>query len=816
MIQPKSGMSTTFPLPLECLHLILHYLIDQAALKSLASLLCVNKYVCAATLPVLYGDPYKALFYKSFWERQSNIRIAIGYRKLTRLFLRSLSANKYLITDIVYTAYFVNNLGQDEGQGEEENKGGLDSEPELLLSSARKHQQLPSTALPYISFISTIAFEENIQRLSTVFTIGNPLAEPNFQDFLQKTGRVDRYKQEDPIQYKLWKRVENQRFFIEAAAREIRQELTWVFCSANAEQIRTLHISIADIGRYKALIPRLKLLSDIGFQIDRNLKSLPGSSFEWTEDESAMLVKLKEDRTRHLEDMLQFVNEYQIHHPNTLRTVRCLNQLSSDDACPEKYQLQLSQLLGPLIKPFYLDHRNWYQFVVHVSDTDLSYVKTIDFSSREILRGSIYMQLKMGLILQRCRSLGVISVTNPEEDIFKWAVLERKSILDRAGKEEIPQGRLVHLREYIVNLSQMSSWNRTNDALFAFNDSLEKIFIDFKEQTNLGGNISQLTLAQELGGRIGIDDSFSSSYNISSLQFPRLQVLSLYKRTLLENLQFHPTFLARAPNLEYIVLLDYHNSYSLAYNVIWKPADLPKLVELYLVGPMAISFHPDTFKSTRKLKRLELRAKLITPETMGPSGTDQEGGNINEESNPSDLVAILYSGLPLWTWDWELPNLSFLSLAGHFARNFQFRMLEGTPNLCMLFLDNFSFLTQNGNSHTIHIADLIKPGFHHPQLDQFLEQERIAKETRLQGLETGDIDNTSDTFEENRGDIRNTDENNVRNDFEYIHVPTLRNLSMKGFWELDYRTLSILFGNVAPNIQNLDLQGCSGFSVSEW
>lgn len=51
-------MSSTFPLPLECLQLIIHHLIAQRARKSVAALLCVNKHVCSATLPILYRDPF--------------------------------------------------------------------------------------------------------------------------------------------------------------------------------------------------------------------------------------------------------------------------------------------------------------------------------------------------------------------------------------------------------------------------------------------------------------------------------------------------------------------------------------------------------------------------------------------------------------------------------------------------------------------------------------------------------------------------------------------------------------------------------------
>ncbi|KAF9312416.1 hypothetical protein BG003_006298 [Podila horticola] len=45
---------------------------------------------------------------------------------------------------------------------------------------------------------------------------------------------------------------------------------------------------------------------------------------------------------------------------------------------------------------------------------------------------------------------------------------------------------------------------------------------------------------------------------------------------------------------------------------------------------------------------------------------------------------------PKWTWDWHLGNLSSLELTVEFAFQFQFRMLQGTPNLRDLYLSIYS------------------------------------------------------------------------------------------------------------------------------
>lgn len=60
-IQPIR-MSSTFPLPQECLEAIIHILGRVQGVGSFATMLRVNKYVCSITLPILYGAvPFSVL-----------------------------------------------------------------------------------------------------------------------------------------------------------------------------------------------------------------------------------------------------------------------------------------------------------------------------------------------------------------------------------------------------------------------------------------------------------------------------------------------------------------------------------------------------------------------------------------------------------------------------------------------------------------------------------------------------------------------------------------------------------------------------------
>ncbi|KAF9536510.1 hypothetical protein EC957_010603 [Mortierella hygrophila] len=55
-----------------------------------------------------------------------------------------------------------------------------------------------------------------------------------------------------------------------------------------------------------------------------------------------------------------------------------------------------------------------------------------------------------------------------------------------------------------------------------------------------------------------------------------------------------------------------------------------------------------------------------------------------EETSDAVLDSIPSKSMscrPIWTWDLELPKLTYVSLHAEFACTFQFRMLPGTPSL---------------------------------------------------------------------------------------------------------------------------------------
>ncbi|KAF9924978.1 hypothetical protein FBU30_005172 [Linnemannia zychae] len=783
-------MPSICSLPLECLQLIIRHLANQHDCKTLASLLCVNKSICTATLPILFEDPCKGQLLEPFRDEPGmHERVILARRKLIRLMLQSLPADNGNVTELLQIAYFA--LDQDEYQDQGKTKTTTNSEQSTIRIS---------TLFPYFSYITKITFEEIIPETHPLcFELGTLLEQPRFQAFLKETERVDQYKHEDPFHYSLSYGHSHCQFLVQAAEREIRRDLAWAFCHANAECIQTLHLTISDIGRYRMLIPRLKVLSDISFQIDKRT-NLRQNFFRWlNEDDQLRVEDLLKERTRNLEEMVQFVEEHRRHHTMTLKSARCINDQVEYDSCPEEYQMGLCRLLPSLVRPLYLDHRNWHQFMDHVPETDLSFVRAIDFTKTVVLGSAVHQYLKQDLFLQRCRSLESLSLKDPDENIFRWAVQERKSIGSVDNKTDTTQKSLVPLRDFSVTFDERSTGNHVKDVLYAFNDTIESISIRFRRNNNLNGLDSNNNICFSLGDYIQSSTDTNAYDDISWLHFMRLKSLIVALRPQM-SINLHPTFLNRCPNLETIkITRGIYNMDALEVATFSVPTELPNLLVLELSGISALSFDPSILMSTRKLRNLRLEA--CAAERF-------ENEDVNDGRTTSTSFPMRWS---VWTWEWSLPNLTFLSLCTDFAYQFQFRMLEETP--CLRYLHLIINTLSRQYNRTIMIEDLIKPGFQHSQLEQFLNQERQKEKSRYY-----DMDNVNIIVDELIEDIDNgsNQDNRIWEEFEYVHNPSLEILSLNGKWRLDDCVIQVLFDKVAPHVRNLWFNGCYGYSLSRW
>ncbi|KAF9080351.1 hypothetical protein BGX23_002282 [Mortierella sp. AD031] len=486
-------MSTTFPLPLECLQQIVSHLVEHREANALASMLRV----CTVTLPILYRDPFST---------------------------------------------------QDQN----------DNNTEPTKKETPRQESSP-IRLPYYSFVAIAAFDHLYREIGDIFRTDDLDWNLDFMAFAERTGLKHRYLDEEP--FSRFIRFQYEVVIAVAASRDLHRDLTWALCS-NAEHIQTLGIPLSDIS--------VIWLSSIG-------------------------SRHQEERTRHLEEMIVFVQEHRRQHPSVLRKARCANDRVAREPCPDEYQLRLLQILPPLFKPQYLDHRSWAQFVASVASTDLTFVEFVDHGT-------------------------------------------------------------------------------------------------------------------EVGATI-LDDN----------------------------------------------------------------------------------------------------------DDDGSANAEQEEDDSEESlSSPAAAAAAAALPRPVWTWDWELYNLTHLRLTSEFAYRFQFRMLNGTPSLSYFRVDINS--SSRAHERKVGIADLVKPGYQHPALEQFLVDERQQQqERRRRAVDNNWFYEEEEEEEEEEGNTEcKGDETEDWQEFEYVYVPVLKTFSLIGRWTLDYRTLQVLFGRVAPKIDCLCMTACTGFTVSEW
>ncbi|KAG9069512.1 hypothetical protein KI688_010415 [Linnemannia hyalina] len=186
----------------------------MSSLKSTAALLCVDKYVCAATLPILYRDPFNMQpLHTGFGSFGNNRNIVLVLNKLVQVLFCSLPPSSSssddesihdddgIVTELLRAFYFQN---QEQGDA----LVALDStetcerrDKATTAATASTEQLLPPTLLPYSSYLTNISFEElNLELGRIQFTLGDFLDRLAFQDFLRRTGRADRYRAEEPLE----------------------------------------------------------------------------------------------------------------------------------------------------------------------------------------------------------------------------------------------------------------------------------------------------------------------------------------------------------------------------------------------------------------------------------------------------------------------------------------------------------------------------------------------------------------------------------------------------------------------------------------
>ncbi|KAG0295210.1 hypothetical protein BGZ96_012312 [Linnemannia gamsii] len=256
-------MSTTFPLPLECLQLVIRHLATLEDSNTLATLLRANKYFCSATLPFLYEGP---------------LLLPVLNGKCSKK-CYALTRRLHLIATLL--------IGVPEAFLSELLKVTFPREP------VSEENPLPLFA-PYYSFVTEVSFAQCHQVFEAIFDCVIRQPEPGFVEYFVMSELEERFIAEDPLA-----RADGEdEWFIVAYGydRQVAADLTWALYS-NAEHIKTLTIPLSDIERYLQQLQRFKILTTITFHLDGRVFDLEESlRSELTTQESAGFDILLENR----------------------------------------------------------------------------------------------------------------------------------------------------------------------------------------------------------------------------------------------------------------------------------------------------------------------------------------------------------------------------------------------------------------------------------------------------------------------------------------------------------------------------------------
>ncbi|KAK3824180.1 MAG: hypothetical protein JOS17DRAFT_833705, partial [Linnemannia elongata] len=624
---------------------------------------------------------------------------------------------------------------------------------------------------PYHYFVVNFSLTQCRQTYEAFFQKNVRQPDERLVDYIIMNGLKERLIAGDPM----GRLVEESDWDMVSAGfdRQIGADLTWALCS-NAERVRSLTFPFSEIAKYLSIITRFQVLSNVTFHFDRCVQYVWGAPNELSPQELEVLRMHEKERIEHLEAMSFFVQEHRRHHNNVLRTATCPRAPPFYEDCPEAFVTRLIQSLPPLLNLQYLDDRNWTQFAPKVQETDLALVKTITEPSISEGFHDFEGIVKQIPFLHRCRGLDTVHLESLIDDMFQWAVDERKDYDTNivAGRESPPPQPLVPLRDLAITFVLLSQDDQVNGIAFAFGDTLESLRLHgcLYRVVDVDQKPAVFTIGQEPG-------SSPSQLSSSCWHVPRLS--NLYVDFLHNFVRIHPRLFARSSRLATVVLKDRRGEYSTNDIEWWEPAESEHLESLSMVGTPAISFHPDTLRTTVNLRYLGL--KVVNPASFGNSNIppltelDYFADGESEESTPSP-------GRLIWTWDWYLPKLTDLDLTGEFAFRFQFKMLRNIPSLELFSVDIRS--TSFENRRTVSVKDLVRT----------IQDE----ETLLESVQY-------DTDYVHRG-----------SQLEYIHLQGLQRFFLFGRWMFVKQVLAIPCSKMVPNVTHLTLEGCDGFDLTEW
>ncbi|KAF9386266.1 hypothetical protein CPB97_003885 [Podila verticillata] len=720
-------MSDGFPLPIECLQLVIINIAIKHDLKTLASLLRVSKHVCLATLPILYENPL-AWFDKDIQSTRGMMTSGSSYNKVLpviRLLLASVPKDSY--TGLLKAVYNIADDSDDHPTVEPEADAAVDplavkDEAPLLLTTTP--QPWP---IDYLSYVHQFHTQDQFGSSHLVDVNAYTPLKPRLKAYVEKHQLAEEYTAIALPVRRSWlgpnSHMPVNPEVVNGLTFNIHREATWALCSTILEQVQTIVIPLSDINRYLDSIARLSSLSVVTFKLDEFADVNDLYMLSVDSQHVKQLSQRKEKQRQDLELAVKFVQMHTIMFRGTLKQVLC-----PDDRCNWQYNIQscpadildrMLAFLPTLVEPTVLVNKNWKQFVAKAEHTNLDHVTMIDVWGRFI--GEYYYQLKSKPFLHRCPSLRKYNTISLGPDSFKWAV-ENLPNNDRDHGQDRDRSQDRHqlerqarpnppLEDVSITAFKESFGGELDHIGLGFGSTLKSFAIHgYRDQSGPGG-----------GQPVSIGRGW---------KMPVLSKFVLYFPS--EHLVLDPDFLCHCPSLRILKLDDDVRTYDLNNIQVAQPAHLPELTTLVLVGRGALSFHPDTLHSTKELKILYLGSSREFARTFLPSLEAMHDELMEPASNNSDMAPVVHR--PKWSWEWHLPALTTLSLSVEFALHFQFQMLQGTPKLEELSLCLYSTVHQV--DRVLTEADFLVARDHEQEEEE--EEESLNYETDQQKQTSSD------------------------------------------------------------------------------
>ncbi|KAF9079754.1 hypothetical protein BGX23_003307, partial [Mortierella sp. AD031] len=717
-------------LPLECLYRILETLAQDNNSAALAALLRTSRYFSTVTLPFLYKEPFKFAPFVSHHNEKEDIPIVS--RIPTRALFASIphsNLSKVLILGLELPV----------------TDSALDAEPTTTIASVAAVTPSSLLSLNYFAQIRHLHLQPWAVGVDHLWKWSH--APPSVLAYIQTEEFVQKCKLSNLTPIPNWLGIPklDSEFYQRCYQVLFFREASWALASPILEQLQSLSIPFSQIEWYVAEMRRLRSLERVIFVMDEiQMTWKPfAMAFLMVEPKKVETEGSRRENAVRFRSVIQFVEEHTRLFKGLLKSVKMIGSglwtwiSSFPEVYPDSVQMEINRLLPVLWRPISLGHDELLRFLANPKAMmDLSQVVEIDAWSLNGARRGVFRDNQQAL--QRCRVLKRLKIELLGEGSFKWAV-DEKRMLEQYGPtrpirrsdysngqvilsigmdgDEGSSSRLEYWRAGLVPLEEVDivSYNESliketvDDIAFAFSRTLRRLSAVCYESSSSTDRNRIMHVVDV--GKDWVD-------------LPFLTHLSLYTRQ--RRLVIDRNLLVCCPNVVSVDLSDDTLEYRCEEIVPCLPIHLSELETLSLSGWPALTFHPSTLDSTTRLKELSIICSTYTekitfetldmydcvcedfwdpdcfipfPDELNLSyGTQNDSTLVNNSSTPERVIR------PYWSWDWDLPCLSSLTLSSEFAFRFEFHMLQGCPALQFLELNTRA--RANRHSRTLSMQDL--------------------------------------------------------------------------------------------------------------